>query len=196
MTTQTIPLFPLHSVLFPGGPLALRIFESRYLDMVSRCLRDESGFGVVLIREGREVGEVPKFYEIGTYGYIRYWEQRKDGLLGITVTGEKRFRIVKTSVQRDQLILAEVIMLPPAPSRPLPKPYAPLAKQLQRILDELSHPYLTLVRRYEDAEWVAGRLAELLPIELVLKQRLLQEADPLVRLELLKEILEGQGRLV
>jgi len=196
MTTQSIPLFPLHSVLFPGGPLALRIFESRYLDMVSRCLRDESGFGVVLIREGREVGEVPQFYEVGTYGYIRYWAQRKDGLLGITVTGERRFRILETSVQPDRLIIAEVDMLPSAPAQPLPKQYAPLAKQLQRILDELSHPYLTLERHYEDAEWVGGRLAEVLPLELVLKQRLLQEEDPLVRLEQLKEILEGQGRLV
>jgi len=194
--TRTIPLFPLHSVLFPGGPLALRIFESRYLDMVSRCLRDEDGFGVVLIREGREVGEVPQVYNVGTFGCISYWEQRKDGLLGITVTGEQRFRILDTAVQPDQLMVAEVELLPTISARPLPKQHQPLAKMLQRILDELPHPYLTIERHYEDTEWVGGRLAELLPFELTLKQRLLQEADPLVRLELLKEILDGQGRLV
>lgn len=196
MATRTIPLFPLHSVLFPGGPLALRIFESRYLDMVSRCLRDEDGFGVVLIRDGREVGEVPEVYGVGTFGYISDWEQRKDGLLGITVTGERRFRILNTTVRPDRLMMAEVEMLPAQETRPLPKQHAPLAKMLQRMLDELPHPYLTLERRYEDAEWVGGRLAELLPFDLVLKQRLLQEADPLVRLELLKEILDGQGRVM
>lgn len=194
MATRTIPLFPLHSVLFPGGPLALRIFESRYLDMVSRCLRDEDGFGVVLIRDGREVGEVPEVYEVGTFGCISDWEQRKDGLLGITMMGEQRFRIQETTVRPDQLMMAEVEMLPAVETRPLPKQYASLAKLLQRMLDELPHPYLTLERRYEDAEWVGGRLAELLPFDLVLKQRLLQEGDPLVRLEQLKEILDGQGR--
>jgi len=196
MTRRTIPLFPLHSVLFPGGPLALRIFEPRYLDMVSRCLRDEDGFGVVLIRDGREVGEVPEVYEVGTFGCISFWEQRKDGLLGITVTGEHRFRILQTEVQPDQLLMAEVERLPATPAQPLPKQHQPLAQLLQRILDELPHPYLTLERRYEDAEWVGGRLAELLPFDLVLKQRLLQEADTLLRLELLKQILDAQGRLV
>jgi len=193
MATLTIPLFPLHSVLFPGGPLALRIFESRYLDMVSHCLKEESGFGVVLIREGREVGEAPLVYEIGTLGRISDWEQRKDGLLGITVTGEQRFRILETAVQPNQLMTAEVALLPTPPARELPKQYATLASLLQRILDELHHPYAALERHYDDAEWVGGRLAELLPLDLAQKQRLLQEDDPLVRLERLGAILAGQN---
>jgi Lon protease-like protein len=192
MATLTIPLFPLHSVLFPGGPLVLRIFEPRYLDMVSCCLKDESGFGVVLIREGREVGEAPQVYEVGTFGHISYWEQRKDGLLGITVTGERRFRILQTAVQPNQLMTAEVELLSTLPARPLPKQHTPLASLLQRILDELAHPYITLERHYDDAEWVGGRLAELLPLDLALKQRLLQEDDPLLRLARLKAILDGQ----
>lgn len=192
MATLTIPLFPLHSVLFPGGPLVLRIFEPRYLDMVSRCLKDESGFGVVLIREGREVGETPQIYEVGTFGHISYWEQRKDGLLGITVTGERRFRILQTAVQPNQLMTAEVELLPALPARLLPKQHTSLASLLQRILGELEHPYTTLERHYDDAEWVGGRLAELLPLDLVQKQRLLQEEDPLLRLERLAAILAGQ----
>lgn len=183
MTRKTIPIFPLHSVLFPGGPLALRIFEARYLDMVSRCLRDESGFGVVLIREGREVGTAADVFDVGTLGQISYWEQRKDGLLGITVTGEQRFRILESEVQANQLRIAEVELLPNAGAVPLPETYQQLAGLLARILDELGHPYITLTRHYDDAEWVGARLAELLPLELEQKQRLLQLDDPLQRLE-------------
>jgi Lon protease-like protein len=192
MAALTIPLFPLHAVLFPGGPLALRIFESRYLDMVSRCLREGRGFGVVLIREGREVGEVPLVYEIGTLGRISDWEQRRDGLLGITFSGEQRFRILHTTVAANRLLSAEVDLLPGPVTQSLPKQHAPLATLLQRILDELEHPYSTLKRHYDDAEWVSGRLAELLPLELALKQRLLQEDDPLQRLDRLEALLAAK----
>lgn len=192
MGALTIPLFPLHSVLFPGGPLALRVFETRYLDMVSRCLREDSGFGVVLIREGREVGDAPQVYNIGTLGRISFWEQRKDGLLGITVIGEQRFRILETTVQPSLLMTAEVELLPSASARPLPKAHVPLASLLQRILDELEHPYINLERRYDDAEWVGARLVELLPLDLAQKQRLLQEDDPLSRLEKLEALLASK----
>ena len=123
MTRKTIPLFPLRTVLFPGGPLALKIFETRYLDMVCRCLRDESGFGVILIREGEEVGKAAEIYDVGTLGQISYWEQRKDGLLGITVTGEQRFRILDSEVQSNQLRVAEVELLPNADPIALPEKY-------------------------------------------------------------------------
>jgi Lon protease-like protein len=191
MTRKTIPIFPLHSVLFPGGPLALRIFEARYLDMVSRCLRDESGFGVVLIREGKEVGKAADVFDIGTLGQISYWEQRKDGLLGITVTGEQRFRILESEVQANQLRIAEVELLPNTGPAPLPEAYQHLATLLERILDELGHPYITLTRQYGDAEWVGARLAELLPLELEQKQRLLQMDDSLQRLERISELVAG-----
>jgi len=191
MTRKTIPIFPLHSVLFPGGPLALRIFEARYLDMVSRCLRDESGFGVVLIRGGKEVGKAADVFDVGTLGQISYWEQRKDGLLGITVTGEQRFRILESEVQANQLRIAEVELLPNTGTMPLPEAYQHLATLLARILDELGHPYITLTRQYDDAEWVGARLAELLPLELEQKQRLLQLDDTLQRLERISELVAG-----
>lgn len=189
MARLSIPLFPLHSVLFPGGPLVLRVFESRYLDMVSHCLREGSGFGVVLIREGQEVGEAPQIYDIGTVGRITDWEQRKDGLLGITVTGGARFRILETAVQPNKLMTGEVELLSMAPKRELPRTYAPMAALLKRMLDELGHPYATLERHYDDAEWVGGRLVELLPFDLAQKQRLLQEDDPLQRLVRLEGML-------
>jgi uncharacterized protein len=189
MSRRSMPIFPLHSVLLPGGPMALRIFEPRYLDMVSRCLRDESGFGVALIREGQEVGPAAEVYGVGTLVGISYWEQRKDGLLGITVRGEQRFKILDSEVQENQLRIAEVELLPEEEELPLPGEYRHMVLMLQRILDDLSHPYITLPRRYDDAAWVAGRLIELLPLELALKQRLLQMDGPLQRLEMISGLL-------
>lgn len=195
MSRLRIPLFPLHSVLFPGGPLALRIFETRYLDMVSRCLKQESGFGVVLIREGSEVGEAPEVYEVGTLGRISYWERRRDGLLGITFTGEQRFHILEREVEDNQLIVAEVELLPNEPAVAVPPQHQELVELLVRILGELEHPYLTMPKAYDDSVWVGARLVELLPLELVQKQRLLQLDDPLERLERIARLVAGaQGR--
>lgn len=195
MSRLTIPIFPLHSVLFPGGPLALRIFEARYLDMVSRCLREESGFGVALIREGREVGQAAEVYEVGTLGQISYWEQRKDGLLGITLKGEQRFQILDSKVADNLLRIAEVELLPNPQPLALPEKYQHLAGLLERMLGELEQPYAGLAQELDNAEWVGARLVELLPLELVQKQRLLLEDDPLQRLERLEESLVGQLRI-
>lgn len=194
MSRRSLPIFPLHSVLLPGGPLALRIFEPRYLDMVCRCLRDESGFGVALIREGQEVGPAAEVYGVGTMVGISYWEQRKDGLLGITVRGEQRFRILDSAVQENQLRVAEVEMLPEDEAIALPGEYRHMASMLQRILDDLSHPYITLPRCYDDVAWVTGRLIELLPLELALKQRLLQMDEPMQRLEMLSNLLAAESK--
>ncbi len=189
MNTLNIPLFPLHTVLFPGGPLALRIFEPRYLDMVSRCLRQESGFGVVLIRNGSEVGTVPEVYDVGTLGHISYWEQRGDGLLGVTFTGEQRFRILKQAIEPDQLMIAEVELLPNEPFIAVPPTYQELVDMLLRILGEMGHPYVTMPKAYDDSAWVGARLVELLPLELEQKQRLLQLNDPLERLVKLQALI-------
>ena len=103
MKTIQLPLFPLHTVLFPGGPLPLRIFEARYLDMVSQCLQEDSGFGVCMIRHGREVGEPASTENMGVVARIVDWHQRHDGLLGITAIGEQRFRIASVRIQDNQL---------------------------------------------------------------------------------------------
>ncbi len=183
MNRHSIPLFPLRSVLFPGGPLALRIFEARYLDMISRCLRQESGFGVVLIRDGSEVGDAPEVYDVGTLGRISYWEQRRDGLLGITFTGEQRFRILERWTEPNRLMVAEVELLPNEPAVAVPGEYSELVTRLQRIIDALGHPYLTMPKAYDDSVWVGARLVELLPLDLAQKQHMLQLDDPLERLK-------------
>lgn len=183
MDTLTIPLFPLHAVLFPGGTLPLRIFEPRYLDMVSDCMKQQKGFGVCLIREGSEVGTAADTYEIGTLSDICYFNKQPDGLLGITAQGLQRFKIISQHVQSDQLTLAEVSLLENEPPSPLPEQYAGAADTLRKLLDQLGYPFVKMEKKYDDASWVSSRLAELLPIRLEQKQYFLQLDDPLQRLE-------------
>ena len=191
MSRQNIPLFPLHTVLFPGGVLPLRVFEARYLDMVTDCMKQGSGFGICLIREGDEVGAAATTYEMGTLARVSYFERRADGLLGITVNGEARFRILATEVTPNQLILAEVEVLSPDPRCAVPEHAGDMQSLLGRILDELGYPYARLERRFDDASWLGARLIELLPLALEAKQRLLQLDDPLARLERLKAMLDN-----
>jgi len=99
-----LPLFPLDTVLFPGCILDLQLFEARYLDMISRCLKADHGFGVVRILQGLEVGPAATaFAGIGCEAVIRDWQQQPNGLLGIRVEGQRRFDIERTEVQADQL---------------------------------------------------------------------------------------------
>jgi len=113
-------------VLFPGGPLPLRIFETRYIDLVRRCLRDDTGFGVVLIREGPEAGGPASTYEVGTYARIVDFSRQPDGLLGIRAAGQRRFRILAARRARDGLNLADVAWLPEESVVPLPAEFAEL----------------------------------------------------------------------
>lgn len=190
MNTTHIPLFPLHTVLFPGGPLPLRVFEARYLDMISSCMKNDCGFGVVQIREGREVGEAALAFETGTLARITDWHMRHDGLLGITVTGQQRFRIASVKVERTQLSVARVEMLPEDPELDLPNEYLPLVDMLRKLIDQVHH-YAGLPRKYGDAGWVSYRLAELLPIGMEKRQAILEMDDPVQRLATLFETLEG-----
>ncbi len=180
--TITIPLFPLNTVLFPGGVLPLRLFEPRYLDMVSNCLRNETGIGVVLIKEGSEVGNAARPHDIGTMTSICYWNKRPDGLLGITLKGEQRFRVVSQTVEPSQLLVAEVELLADAPPMPVHSEYQHMTDLLQQIINQLEPPYTTMETHYDDAGWVSGRLVELLPLQLSEKQWFLQVEDPLERL--------------
>ena len=176
-----IPLFPLRTVLYPGGPLALRIFEPRYLDMVARCLRGANRFGVVAIREGSEVGAAETF-DVGTLAEIVDWRQENDGLLGVTAVGRDGFRVQGKTRQSDGLYVALVTLLPPQRREKLPAEHAPLANLLRKLLPQLpSHSRVDVA--YDDAASVGYRLAEILPLPLPFKQALLETTDPLARLE-------------
>ena len=187
---EEIFLFPLQTVLYPGGPLSLRIFATRYLDMVSRCLKEERGFGVCLIREGRETGPA-QVHMIGTLARIRDWSQGQDGLLNILARGERRFRIQTQRTQADGLNLAEVEWLPEEPAAPLPEARQELAEILRQIILQVGEPYADGEGAYGDAGWVGCRLAELLPLSLAQRQYLLELNDPLKRLEIIATLVQS-----
>ncbi len=185
-THATLPLFPLNTVLFPGGPLRLRIFEPRYLDMVSRCLREESGFGVALIVAGREAGGPAQTVEIGTLARIVDFEQLDDGLLGITARGERRFRIVHSHQESDGLHVCQVEWRDEEPRAEVPPQNAVLAELLQRALEQIGEAYGEFTPAYEDATWVGMRLAELLPLVAIERQQMLELNDGPERLQWLQ----------
>jgi Lon protease-like protein len=183
-----VPLFPLRTVLFPGGPLPLRIFESRYIDMISQCMKSDSPFGVLLIREGNEAG-LATTHEVGTLATITDWYQGSDGLLGVTAVGGSRFRLLSGRQQANGLNIGEIDVIPPEPTMTLPDEYASLRKILEGVLDDLGRLYESLERRFDDAVWVTYRLVEILPIELAEKQQFLESSDTLARLKLIDELL-------
>ena len=189
---RELPLFPLNTVLFPGGPLPLRIFETRYLDMVRRCLREEGGFGIVLITEGREAGGAASFADVGTEARIVDFSRLDDGLLGIRCVGQERFRVLESWRQDDGLNLGHVEDIPAQPAAGLASDYGFMADVLRKVLPELGDVYAGVPRRFEDAAWVGHRLAELLPLELRQKQALLEMDDPLARLAALAPLLRRQ----
>jgi uncharacterized protein len=191
-TLATIPLFPLHTVLFPGGPLRLRIFEPRYLDMISRCMREDSGFGVALIVEGSEAGGRAHTVEIGTLARIVDFERLEDGLLGITARGERRFRIAHVGRANDGLNICEVEWREDEPPAPVPPQQAVLAELLQRALEQIGPAYGEVIANYEDASWVSMRLAEILPLATLERQELLELNDGPTRLQWLQSRLNIQ----
>ena len=180
---KRVPLFPLNTVMFPGGLLPLRIFEPRYLDMVSDCLRNDTPIGVVLIRDGQEVGQAADTHEMGTLSIISYWNRRNDGLLGITLRGTQRFRLLTHEVMPNQLVLAEVEDLPAPQSIQVHSKYQPMANLLRKIIAQLEPPYTTMPAHYDNLEWVSARLCEFLPMPLEDKQQLLECDDIINRIE-------------
>jgi len=178
-----MPLFPLNTVLFPGGPLSLRIFEPRYVDMVRNCMRDGAPFGVVMIRSGQEVGAVASISDVGTAARIIDFDQLPNGLLGIVCSGEQKFRVDDRRVAADGLNVGTVTWLPLEPAEPLPAKYTHLSQLLRKVLPQLGNAYSVLPTNFDDAGWVGARLVEILPISLADKQACLELDDPIARLE-------------
>lgn len=167
------------------------------MDMIGRCMKEDSPFGVVLIRNGAEVGPA-ETHDVGTLARIVDWYQGSDGLLGITAIGEQRFRLLSAERMPDGLNVGDVELLPEEPPTPLPEEYQGVAKILADVLDDLGRLYEDLERRYDDAGWVSYRFVEILPIDLEQKQACLEHSDPLERLRLVRELLKtvrGPGDL-
>lgn len=183
--TERIALFPLRTVLFPEGVLPLRIFETRYLDMVRRCMREQSGFGVVLIHAGDEVGAIGELAGVGTFARVVDFGQLPDGLLSIVARGEKRFRIHHHELQKDGLHLGDVEWLADASDSLEISEFTELRAMLAQVLDELGDAYSCGEQKMDDALWVSGQLGQLLPVSTGFRQRLLETDSARERLELL-----------
>jgi uncharacterized protein len=190
MPTTDLPLFPLSTVLFPGATLSLRIFETRYLDMIRDCARHGTGFGICLILEGEEVGDPSMPAAIGTLAHISDFHTLPDGLLGIHAQGTQRFHALRTRVRDNGLIHAEVELLPENETEPVPVEYALLATILERFHEKAGGEHAQVDRaRYDDVVWVGYRLAEALPLKPAEQQELLQMDDPLLRMKQLMHLL-------
>ncbi|MCW8931238.1 MAG: LON peptidase substrate-binding domain-containing protein [Gammaproteobacteria bacterium] len=192
---KNLPLFPLKSILFPDGAITLKVFEPRYLDMLTECEKTGAGFGICLISEGSEVGVAPEIYPMGTLVEITFWEHRKDGLLGISVQGKQKFKVINKQVQKNELILADVELQPQETIVVLPEQYQSMVNVLKKIFAVLQHPYITLPKKYDDASWVGSRLSELLPLSMVKKQQLLELNEPMGRLAMLYDEMLSLGML-
>lgn len=184
MAVCDLPLFPLRTVLFPGGELRLRVFEPRYLDLVRQCSRDGSAFGVALILEGVEAGGPALPAAIGTTARIVDFYTLPDGLLGLRCVGEKRFRVRQTRMRDTGLIIGEVEAMHDFAPEPVAPQHGLLAQLLERLLDHFGGPHSDAGKaQFDDAHWVGFRLAEMLPFEDEERQALLELDSAEARLD-------------
>ena len=194
---MSLALFPLNTVLFPGCTLDLQLFEARYLDMISRCLKKGESFGVVCILEGKEVGVAPDGYAlIGCEALIRDFKQQDNGLLGIRVEGGRRFRVRDAGVQKDQLLVADVQWLEELPDQALEEEDADLLALLEALAEHPMVASLDMDTHADGQQALGNQLAYLLPFDEADKIDLLQLDDPQQRLDAIQMLLdELQGEL-
>ena len=188
--TLDIPIFPLNTVLFPGGVQALKIFEQRYLDMAAACMKDATPFGICLIDKGNEVGEVATPHALGTLAHIADWEMEQLGILLVSARGGRRFRIIESRIEDDKLLRAKVELLPETGAVAMPAERRRLLPLLRRIVADLGPERIPEPHDYDNALWVGYRITEVLPIQNLAKQKLLELDDPLTRLEILEKFLD------
>ncbi len=194
MTTDndnTVFIFPLNTVLFPGGRLPLRVFEQRYIEMTKRCIADDRPFGVCQIKEGQETGTPAVPEAIGCLARILEWDMPQLGVFQLQTEGTQRFRLLRSEVARNGLISATIETLPPEEAK---TPTSALcAEVLHAIIDKIGTDHFPKPHHFDDAAWIGYRLSEILPIDRVTRQRMLQLSDPTERLAQLEQVLNEQG---
>ena len=183
-----LPLFPLSSVVMPGGVMKLRLFERRYIDMVKNCFRTETGFGICLIQDGQEAGVPSEPYPLGTRVSIVDFDQGDDGLLHISALGNDTFRVLSYAADDTQLLIGEIELLPAMPVTPMRPEFELLADKLELILQYVEPDVSYADKRLDDADWVCHRLLELLPLAAPAKFELLQMDSNQERLEMLASL--------
>jgi Lon protease-like protein len=189
---ETFPLFPLNTVLFPGGVLPLRIFEERYMEMTKACLRDNTLFGVCLIREGEEVGKPAVPEPVGCTARIADWDMQQLGVLQIRAEGQYRFRILSMEDNGHGLLFARAELVAAEEPAAVPAHLAGCGNVLRAVVSDIGEKTFTQPLEFDNAVWLSYRLAELLPIKVAAKQRLLELTDPLARLEVLGDFMRSQ----
>jgi hypothetical protein len=194
-----LPLFPLHTVLFPGGRLPLRIFEQRYMGMAKTCLADASAFGVCRLVRGTEVlpadAAPPEFAAVGTLARIESWDMPQLGILHVKLAGGTRFRVLSHSTRPDGLVVADVTPLAAEPHVALGAGFRPLARLLELLAARVGPQQFPDDHAFDDASWVGYRLAELLPLSLPIRQNMLEINDAEVRLTVLHAFLKQHDLL-
>jgi uncharacterized protein len=194
----TLPLFPLKTVLFPGGLLPLKVFEQRYIEMAKACLKDDKPFGVCLLKVGEEVnrpGLVPgnaDFAEIGTLARITDCDVPQPGILHVKTEGGVRFKVQSHNVTDLGLVVGQVTTLAPEPALSLPEAFQPLAALLELLIERVGRGSFATAPATSDASWVGYRLAEMLPLPLPIKQSMLEINDCEVRLKVIAQFLKDQ----
>ena len=195
---NSLPLFPLKTVLFPGGVLPLKVFEQRYIAMTKACLKDDKPFGVCLLTQGEEVagaGAGLEFAPIGTLARITSWDMPQLGILHLRTEGATRFHVQAHTIADDGLVVGQVTALPPEPAIALPDAFTPLATLLELLINRVGKENFPAELALTDASWVSYRLAEILPLPLPIKQSMLEINDSNVRLKVLAQFLKQQGLL-
>lgn len=181
---ESLPLFPLQTVLLPGAALGLRLFERRYIDMVRDCGRSGHGFGISLVLEGNEAGVPATPAAFGTEAVIEDFGSGSDGLLTLQVRGARRFHVERTRVRDSGLIIGDLAWRAPDPAAPVRPEHSLLATLLQHFLEKVGGEHSRVEKsRYEDAGWVGWRLAEFMPLTDLQRLSILQEDDPHARLD-------------
>lgn len=205
---MTVPLFPLQTVLFPGGVLPLRIFEARYMDMVRDCLKQQAPFGVCLIARGAETGKSTAIEPVGCLASIVAWDMQQLGVLNIRTIGLQRFRVLRQTVQPDGLLIGEIEMIDPDQDRPLAPEHAPCGDLLRRVIEDVEanragrsaegngepiDPPFERPFRFDSSVWVGNRVCEVLSVPLKAKQKLMELEDAGARLDIVLRYLRQHG---
>lgn len=185
-------LFPLNTVLFPGCTLPLQIFEQRYLRLVKSCLRDNHGFVVILISAGKEVGDTPETYSIGTYVDIVDWEMLENGLFGITIEAKRRVRVTNPSALDDGLMTGDIETLP-QPDEADAENLAPIPDLVDTLKLLEQHPYIekqAMEIDYSSVQDICYKLSQLLPVDPLIKQSLLEINDTAEKIDRLRDLIQ------
>lgn len=200
---ESMPLFPLNTVLFPGGHLPLQIFELRYLDLIRRCMRENTPFGVITLMDGHEVrrpDEAPLFADTGTLAVVEHCDAPMPSLLKISTRGTQRFRLHSVAQEKNGLWVGQIERQSDDADVDIPEHLAAASQMLEQLVETLNSGEIPAEQvpvkpplDFESCSWVANRWCELLPMQKATRLQLLALDNPLLRLELVNDVLEEQG---